>query len=100
MIFDEVNTCFKTDLEPISMYVVEIPKSQHNRPDVEEAKKVELNNLMTYETFEEVKEEDLVPSANRIGSRWVITEKQKQDGQKQKVKAQLVARGFQEESKP
>ena len=51
MIFDEVNTCFKTDLEPISMYVVEIPKSQHNRPDVEEAKKVELNNLMTYETF-------------------------------------------------
>ena len=32
--------------------------------------------------------------------RWVITSKEKQDGQKQAAKAQLVARGFQEAEKP
>ena len=31
-----------------------------------------------------------------IGSRWVVTAKEKQDGQKQKTKARLVAHGFQE----
>ena len=33
-----------------------------------------------------------------IGARWVITEKEGHDGQKVKVKARLVARGFQEKS--
>ena len=35
-----------------------------------------------------------------IGSRWVITEKEKHDGQKQKTKARLVFHGFQETLKP
>ena len=36
----------------------------------------------------------------RVGSRWVITEKEQHDGQKTKVKARLVAQGFQETLKP
>ena len=35
-----------------------------------------------------------------IGSRYVITAKEKHDGQKQKTKARLVARGFQETMEP
>ena len=30
-----------------------------------------------------------------VGSRWVITRKEKADGQKQEVKGRLVAKGFQ-----
>ena len=51
---------------------------------------------MDYETFEEVADE----GQNVIGSRWVITVKEKHDGQKQQCKARLVARGFQESLKP
>ena len=35
-----------------------------------------------------------------IGSRWVITKKEKSDGQKCKYKGRLVARGFQEKDSP
>ena len=59
-----------------------------------------MDNLTTYQTFEEVSKKDLSADSNVIGSRWVITEKQKQDGQKQNIKARLVARGFQEVNKP
>ena len=42
------------------MFVVELPVSEHKRPEVVEAKKKELNNLKYYETFPEVyKEEDM-----------------------------------------
>ena len=34
-----------------------------------------------------------------ISARWVVTSKMKQDGQKEKIKARLVARGFQETEK-
>lgn len=37
---------------------------------------------------------------NEIRSQWVVTEKQKHDGQKHKIKAILVARGYQERTKP
>ena len=45
---------------------------------------------MDYETFKEVKDK----VQETIGSRWVITQKEQDDGQKQNCKAQLVARGF------
>ena len=35
-----------------------------------------------------------------IGSRWIVTEKEKHDGQKQIYKARLVAKGFQEREQP
>ena len=56
----------------------------------------EIKNLEHYDVFEKV--EDKV-GLNKIGARWVITEKEKHDGQKVLVKACLVARGFQEQEK-
>ena len=85
----ERNECFD---EETTVLVVEIPKKDHHLPEVLEAKAKELENLDKYGTFEEVQDEGQV----KITSRWVITRKTKQGGQKQDVKGQLVARGFQE----
>ena len=65
-------------------------------PEVVEAKKKDIENLERYGTFEEVKDE----GQERITSRWVITKKTKQDGQKEDYKGRLVARGFQENINP
>ena len=46
--------------------------------------------------FEEVKYE----GQKTVGSRWVITKKEKADGQKKNVKGRLVAKGFQEIEAP
>ena len=37
--------------------MVELPISEHWRPEVKGAKKVEINNLQGYETFIEMKDE-------------------------------------------
>ena len=55
-----------------------------------------IRNLKDYDTFEEVPDE----GQQTIRSRWVITQKEKHDGQKQQCKARLVAKGFQESLKP
>ena len=78
------------------VYTVELPISEHWRPEVKLAKKAEVKNLQDYETFLEVKDQGQI----KVESRWVITEKEQHDGQKTKVKARLVARGFQETLKP
>ena len=44
---------------------------------------------------EEVKDE----GQETVRSRWVITKKEKADGQKQNFKGRLVAKGFQEKQK-
>ena len=77
-------------------YTIELPLSEHWRLEVKVAKRAEIKNLQDYETFEEVKDEGQMS----VGSRWVITEKEVHDGQKQKCKKRLVARGFQESLKP
>ena len=77
-------------------YTIELPISEHLRPDVKVAKRAEIKNLQVYDTFEEVKDK----GQTTVGSRWVITEKEQHDSQKQKCKARLVARGFQESLKP
>ena len=56
----------------------------------------EVRNLLDYNVLEEVED----TGQETIGSRWVITAKEKHDGQKQQTKARLVAQGFQEEMKP
>ena len=38
-------------------YTVELPISEHLRPEVKIAKKAEVKNLQDYETFMEVKDE-------------------------------------------
>merc|ERR1712002_1035871 len=72
------------------------PVKEHGKPEIVQAKNKEIENLKTYETFEEVMDE----GQETIGSRWIITEKQKHDGQKQDYKARLVAKGFQEIDQP
>ena len=76
-------------------YVVELPVKEHNRPDVLEAKRKEVENLEKYNVFEKVKNE----GQETIGTRWVITAKESHDGQKTGTKPRLVARGFQEKNK-
>ena len=83
-------------MDEIVPYVVELPRSQHNTPEVKAAKEVEMKNLKDYETFEEVDD----TGQERITGRWVITKKENHDGQKTKYKARLVARGFQEKGNP
>jgi len=51
-----------------------------------------IENLEKYGVFEEVEDE----GQEKVDSRWVITRKEKSDGQKQKVNGRLVAKGFQE----
>ena len=82
----ESNECF----DDIAIYTVEIPTKDQNTSEVKEAKQKELQNLFKYDVFEEV--DDV--GQERIGSRWVIMQKEKADGQKSDVKGRLVARGF------
>ncbi len=79
-----------------SIFTVEVPVREHGKLEIIEAKNKEIENLKTYETFEEVKEN----GQETIGSRWIVTEKEKHDGQKQAYKARLVAKGFQEIDQP
>merc|ERR1711895_282886 len=79
-----------------AIYRVELPISQHGTPEAKEAKMAEVSNLLDYNVFEEVKDK----GKKTIGSIWVVTEKEKHDGQKLQTKARLVARGFQETFKP
>ena len=72
-----------------SVYVVEVPVKEHGKPEIRE-------DLETYKTFEEVKD----VGQETIGSRWIVTKKEKHDGQKHQYKARLVARGFQEREQP
>ena len=55
-----------------------------------------MENLTKYGVFEEVEDN----GQERISSRWVITKKEKADGQKTDYKGRLVAQGFQEKSAP
>ena len=88
----EKSVCFMEN----SIYVVEVPVKEHGKAELIEAKEKEIENLKTYETFEDVDDE----GQETIGIRWIVTEKEKHDGQKQDYKARLVAKGFQEKYEP
>ena len=79
-----------------SIYVVKVLVREHGKPEVIEAKDKEIKNLETYENFEEV--HDI--GQETIGSRWIVTEKIKHDGQKQNYKTRLVGKGFQKRDQP
>ena len=89
----EYHECF---FDELPIYVVELPTKEHKRPDVIEAKNKEIQNLKNFETFIEVNDE----GQTTIDSRWVISQKEDHDGQKTKIKARIVAKGFQEDVKP
>ena len=70
----ENTECF----DDVTVFAVEIPVSGHKDPEVVEAKEKELENLSKYDVFEEVEDS----GQERITSRWVITRKERADGQK------------------
>ena len=80
----------------IAVYTVEVPVREHKKVEVIEAKEKELDNLVKYRVFEEVVD----AGQETISLRWVITKKEKADGQKTDYKGRLVAHGFQEKSAP
>ena len=61
-----------------AIYVVEVPKKDHGKKEVIEAKEREVSNLKDFDTFEEVAEE----GQKKVGSRWVITKKDKVNDQR------------------
>ena len=75
----ENNECYNN----IAVYAVEVSVKEHKRQEVLDAKEREIQNLFNYEVFEEVEDD----GQDRIGSRWVITKKEKADGQKTDFKA-------------
>ena len=57
-----LNNASFTDM---SIYTVELPISEHGRPEIKEAKEAEIDNLLDYDVFEEVMDE----GHDTIGSR-------------------------------
>ena len=64
-----------------------------------EAKRIEIENLMQYDTCEEINE-NTCEKEKMITSHWIITKKEGHDGQKMKLKTKIVARRFQVKEKP
>ena len=71
----------------IAVYVVEVPVAEHKKVEVVEAKERELENFTKYGAFKEVEDN----GQERISSGWVITKKEKANGQKTNYKGRLVA---------
>ena len=80
----EHSVCFLVN----AVFVMEVPVSEHNRPEVKEEELKETQNFEDYETFEFVRNVE----QEYIGSHWVIMQKEKYDRQKQPCKSRLVAR--------
>ena len=76
------------NFENYAVYTVEIPAKEQNTPEVKEAKHKEIENLVKFDVFEEVDD----CGQERIGSRWVVTQKEKADCQKSQVKGRIVAK--------
>ena len=69
------------------VYSVTVPNSEHNNPECCEAKQQELDRLQQFDVYEEVVDE----GQSCISTRWVVVRKGPD-----RVKARLVARGFEE----
>ena len=79
---------------PYPAHVVYLTSEQECSQEVVDAKDKEVQNLIDNKVFK------VVPYTGQktISSKWVFTEKYKQNGEK-KVKARIVARGFEENNK-
>ena len=86
----------RENFESYAVFTVEIPVKDQNTPKIDEAKHKEIENLIKFDVFEEVDDY----GQERISSRWVVTQKEKADGQKSQVKGRIVAKGYQEGKKP
>ena len=73
---------------------MEVPVSEHKRPEIKEGNIKKIHNLENNETFELVN-----VGQEMIGSHWVVAKNEKHDGRKIEFMARLVAGGFQEADK-
>jgi len=81
--------------DEMTIYTVEVPVKERKKLEFIEANQRYIENLEKYGVFEEV--EDV--KQEKVGSRWVITRKEKADGQNN-YKGRLVAERFQEKEAP
>ena len=72
--------------------MVHVPVSRHDEENVKCAKKVELENWAKFGVYEEVSNNN----QRLISTRWVVTEKNTENGRV--TKARLIVRGFEEEN--
>lgn len=89
---DELKKVVANETGDDQVYVVQIPRHRHSEERCRIAKEKELDCWDKYAVYEEV--EDL--GQTRIGTNWVLTEKNADD--QRTVKARLTVRGDQEET--
>ena len=82
---------FGSDNETV--YFVQVPVDQYNKPCVNLAKEREPQNWKNFSVYSEVEDQ----GQQTLSTRWVVTEKLVND--KVEYKARLVVRGFGEEGK-
>lgn len=75
-----------------SSYVTIIPASEHNTPEIIEAKNRELEKWAEYDAVKIVKRD----GHSSIKTRWVVTLKDHDDGKNSMIKARLCVRGDQQ----
>ena len=77
--------------------VVELSKKEWDTPECKIAIQKEIDNMKNYGVFGERIKGKL--GLEIVGTRLILTKGQKQDGQKTKIKARMVAQGFKESQK-
>ena len=78
--------------EIANVLITELAKKDWGSPEAKVAIEKEINNMKEYGVFGERIKERL--GIEIIGTRLILTESQKQDGQKTKIKARVVVQGF------
>ena len=77
--------------------IVELAKKDWETPEAKAAIQKEIDNMKNYGVFgEKIKGRSGIEI---VGTRLILTKSQKQDGQKAKIKARMVAQGFKETEK-
>ena len=80
----------KENFEDFAVYTVEIPTKEQNTLECNEAKHKEIENLVKFDVFEEV--DDV--GQERFSSRWVVTQKEKADGKRLRLRKYWWQRDF------
>jgi hypothetical protein len=93
MNFDHIE--WRKRIEEAEAFVTIVPVEMHGRKEVKEAKNKELDLLVRFQVYDEVKTED-AKDGEVVSSVWVVTEKEVKE--QRITKARLCARGYEETS--
>ena len=88
-----INECYLQEEEVHEVFAVKVPHNQHHLPHVVKAKSKEHTTLKEFDTYSEVREDNLTPEQrnNTIGALWVIVAKELMG--ETVCKARIVCRG-------